>query len=145
VRVQRGDKPGEVILHGGNRRPSREWSRTVLVGSDGGVVFAMLKQSVQSNFDERMAIAVPDVEALDRVWLQMNKERPPFEKVVVNMVRELAKLNPQGHVHASELYAALNVVRRCPPGPMLALLASRSWFIHVGDLHFRLNDSERIA
>jgi hypothetical protein len=75
----------------------------------------------------------------------MNKERPPFEKVVVNMVRELAKLNPQGHVHASELYAALNVVRRCPPGPMLALLASRSWFIHVGDLHFRLNDSERTA
>jgi len=145
LRVKRGDKPGEVILYSGARRTSREWFRTVLVGSDGGIVFAMLKQSVQTNFDERMAIAIPDVEAMDRVWAQMNKERPPFEKVVVNMVRELAKLNPQGHVHASELYAALNVVRRCPPGPMLALLASRSWFIHVGDLHFRLNDSERIS
>jgi len=41
------------------------------------------------------------------------------------MVRELSKLNPQGHVHAIELYAAINVIRRCPPGPILAILASR--------------------
>ena len=68
----------------------------------------------------------------------------PNRKVIVNTVRELAKLNPQNHVHASELYAAVNVVMRCPPGPMLALLASRPWFIHVGDLHYRLSDSDTI-
>ncbi len=73
----------------------------------------------------------------------MRKEKPPFESVVVNNVRELAKLNPQSHVHASELYAAVNVVRRCPPGPLLALLTSRPWFVHVGDLHFRFDDSAR--
>jgi hypothetical protein len=61
---------------------------------------------------------------------------------VVNTMRELAKLNPQSHVHASELYAAINIVRRCPPGPLLALLASRSWFVHVGDLHFRFGETE---
>jgi hypothetical protein len=55
----------------------------------------------------------------------------------------LAKLNPQSHVHASELYTAVNIIRRCPPGPILALLASRPWFIHVGDLHYRFDDSER--
>ena len=71
-----------------------------------------------------MAIAVPDIEALDQVWLRVQKERVPFERIVVNTVRELAKLNPQSHVHASELYAAVNIVRRCPPGPILALLAS---------------------
>ncbi len=141
IRVQRGQRPGEVIIHSGVRRPSREWIRTVLVGSDGGVVFAMLKQSVQSNFDERMAIAVPDIEAVDQVWSHANKERT-LERVVINLVRELAKLNPQGHVHAIELYAALNVVRRCPPGPMLALLASRPGFVHVGDLHYRFSESE---
>jgi hypothetical protein len=116
----------------------------VLVGSDGGVVFAMLKQVVSAAYDERMVIAVPTVEAMDNVWVRMQKERPPFERVVVNMVRELAKLNPQSHVHASELYAAVNSVRRCPPGPLLALLASRAWFVHVGDLHFRFDDSERV-
>ncbi len=140
IRVQRGQKAGEVIIHSDTHRPIREWVRTVLVGSDGGIVFAMLKQNVQSKFDERMLIAIPDVEALDHVWMQMGKDRLPFEKVVVNTVRELAKLNPQGHVHASELYAAVNVVRRCPPGPILALLASRPWFVHLGDLYFRYRE-----
>lgn len=142
VRVGRGQDPGEVIINGGVSRSSREWIRTVLVGSDGGIVFAMLKQIIYSEIDDRMGIAVPDADTVDGVWKQMGKERPPFERVVVNMVRELAKLNPQGHVHASELYSAVNVVRRCPPGPILALLASRPWFIHVGDLHFRYTDSE---
>ena len=141
IRVKRGSKPGQVVVYSGRRRSSREWIRTVLVGSDGGVVFAMLKQIVQSSFDERMAIAVPDTSGIDAVWERMGKEKPPFERVVVNTMRELAKLNPQGHVHASELYAALNVVRRCPPAPMLALLASRPWFSHVGDLHFRYTEA----
>lgn len=142
ITVQRGKQPGEVVINSDSRRTSREWIRTVLVGSDGGLVYAMLKQNVSSRVDDRMVIAVPDVAALDQVWEIMNKERPPFERVVVNTVKELAKLNPQGHVHASELYAALNVVRRMPPGPLFALLASRPWFAHVGDLHFRFVDSE---
>lgn len=142
VRVRRGEQAGEVIIDTSSRRSSREWVRTVLVGSDGGLVFAMLKQVINSVFDERMAIAVPDIEAVDQVWTRLLKEKPPLEKTVVSIVRELAKLNPQSHVHASELYAAVNVIRRCPPGPILALLATRPWFVHVGDLHYRFNDSE---
>ncbi len=141
IRVRRGGNPGEVIVNGGVHRSNREWIRTVLVGSDGGIVFAMLKQIIHSEIDDRMGIAVPDMDTVDSVWNRMGKEQPPFERVVVNMVKELAKLNPQGHVHASELYSAVNVVRRCPPGPILALLASRPWFSHVGDLHFRYTDS----
>jgi len=143
LHVRRSKNPGEVIVQCETRRKNRDWVRTVLVGSDGGVVFAMLKQVIGSSYDERMAIVVPDVSALDQVWLQSQKERVPFEKVLVNTVRELARLNPQSHVHASELYAAVNILRRCPPGPILALLASRPWFVHVGDMHFRFDDSER--
>ena len=142
IRVAAGKKAGEVVLHSNMRRPSREWVRTVLVGSDGGVVFAMLKQIVQSHYNERMVIAVPDVKALEQVWTQSGREQVQLERTVVNMVRELSKLNPQGHVHAIELYAAINVIRRCPPGPILAILASRPWFVHVGDLHFRLTEAE---
>ncbi len=142
IRLKKGSKPGQVIISTDSRRPSREWIRTVLVGSDGGIVFAMLKQVVSGTVDERMAIAIPDEEALDEVWLKNQKHQVPFENLVVNTVRELAKLNPQSHVHATELYAAVNVVRRSPPGPILALLASKSWFSHVGDLHFRLSEPD---
>lgn len=143
VWVRRGQNSGEVLVRCEPRRSSRDWIRTLLVGSDGGIVFAMLKQAVSVAYDERMGIAVPDPEAVDLVWQRLQKERTPFERVVVNTVRELSKLNPQSHVHASELYAAVNVLRRCPPGPILALLASRSWFVHVGDLHYRFDDSEQ--
>jgi hypothetical protein len=142
VRVKRGKQPGEVIVQADSQRSRRDWVRTILVGTDGGLVFAMLKQVVTAAYDERMAIAVPDPEMLDSIWDQRKKKQPPFERIVVDMVRELTKLNPQGHVHAAELYAAVNLVKRCPPGPILALLASRPWFVHVGDLHFRFDDSE---
>lgn len=143
VRVFAGDKPGEVIVQAGARRSSRDWMRTVLVGSDGGIVFAMLRQIVEAEYDERMAIAVPDMDNLEKIWHRPARQQPQLERVVVDMVRELTKLNPQGHVHASELYAAVNLVKRCPPGPIMALLASRPWFGHVGDLHFRFDDSEQ--
>ena len=143
LRIQHGEQPGEVKIQASSRKSSREWIRTVLVGSDGGIVFAMLKQVINAEFDERMAIAVPDVEALDEIWQQTAHDRLPLERIVVNAMRELTKLNPQGHVHASELYAGINVVRRCPPGPILSMLTSRPWFVHVGDLHYRYNDSER--
>jgi hypothetical protein len=143
IKVKRGKNPGEVIVQCDSQRGSREWVRTVLVGSDGGIVFAMLKQVVTAAYDERMAIAVPDPDGVDAAWKQIQKERQPFEKIVVNTVRDLVKLNPQSHVHATELYAAVNILRRCPPDPILALLASRPWFIHVGDLHYRFDDSEK--
>ncbi|NJN44972.1 MAG: hypothetical protein HC806_09795 [Anaerolineae bacterium] len=141
--IRRGKTSGEVIIEAHTRRPAREWVRTVLVGADGGIVLAMLKQILSSNFDDRMAIAIPDKTQLDSVWAKIRTDKIPFERTVVDLLRELAKLNPQGHVHASELYAAVNLVRRCPPGPLFALLASRPWFVHVGDLHYRFDDSER--
>lgn len=142
VRVRRGEEPGEIIVEADGSRATKNWMRTVLVGSDDEVVFATLKQIVSADYNERMAIVVPDVEPVDEIWKRNKKNPPPFEEVVVDVVRELAKLNPQGHVHIVELYATVNIIRRCPPGPLMSLLETRPWFIHVGDLHFRFDDSQ---
>jgi hypothetical protein len=141
IKVQRGKQPGEVIVSVDSQRSRRDWVRTVLVGADSGVVFANLKQVITAVYDERMGIMVPDMETLDQVWDKRRKNPPPFERVVADVARELTKLNPQNHVHVTELYAAVNILRRCPPGPIMALLASRPWYVHVGDLHFRFDDS----
>jgi hypothetical protein len=89
-----------------------------------------------------MIIAVPDVDGVDQAWAQAAKERAPFELLVRNIMLDLSKLNLQGHVHAQELYSALNIFRRCPPGPLLATLATQPAFVHVGDMHFRLEERE---
>ena len=141
VFIQPGKTSGEVIVRAEKRRSTREWIRTALVGADGGVVFALLKQVVTAAYDERMAVAVPDVNALDLVWESNIKQRVPLEKTVLTVMRELAKLTPQGNVHVQELYAALNTIRRCPPSPMLSVLIEGNRANHLGDLYFRLNET----
>ena len=138
VAVRRGQKPGEVIVEAKTQRASKDWIRTLIVGADGGLVFAMLKQPITAEFNDRMAIYVADFKVLDPLW----EKKRSFEDLVVMVMRELTKLNPQGHVHAQELYAAVNLVRRIPPAPLFALLASQPRFIHVGDLHFRLEEQQ---
>ncbi len=137
IKILRSDKPGEVIIKAEKKRPTREWIRTALIGADGGIVFAMLKQQVSTAFDERMVIAIPDTDALDKIWAQTGKARGTLEQTTKNLMIELSKLNPQGQVHTQELYAAVNLVRRCPPGPILSLLTERPWANFLGDLYFR--------
>ena len=143
IKLKRGKNPGEVVIHTDKRRPGREWIRTVLVGTDGGIVFAMLKQLVSTAYDERMAVVIPDIEALDEAWKLMTKKKPHLEKTVFMMMNELAKLNTQGHIHAQELYAAVNVIRRCPPGPILDILLDNDKVDHLGDLYFHFKESGR--
>jgi hypothetical protein len=136
VQVRKGESPGEVIVEAKSQRSSKDWVRTVMVGSDGGFVFATLKQAITAEFNDRMVVHVPDFKALDPIW----EKKRSFEDLLLMVMRELAKSNPQGHVHAQELYAAVNLVRRVPPAPIFAALESNPIFKHVGDLHFRLDE-----
>ncbi len=142
VTITKGERPGEVLISAGKRKASREWVRTALIGADGGFVFAMLKQLVSGSFDERMAVVVPDVEALDKIWEAGNYQKQPMDVNIKKVMKEQAKLNPQGHVHVQELYSAVNLIRRCPPQLILSILQNRPWSNHLGDLYFRLADSE---
>jgi hypothetical protein len=140
--IKQGKEPGKVIVRALKKKSTKEWLRTVLVGTDGGVVLTMLKQQIANEYDERMAIAIPDVAALDQVWESGSRYKTHLDKTILSMMREMVKLSPQGHVHAQELYAAVNLVRRCPPGVLVSILANQPNVIHLGDLYYRLNDQE---
>ena len=49
------------------------------------------------------------------------------------LLPELAKLSPQGNVHAKTLYAAINLIKRIPPGPLFAALITQTKFRAMGD------------
>lgn len=141
IHIKKSGKPGEVIIFAEKKRPSKEYIHTTLVGADGGVVFALLKQNISTVIDERMAISIPDADSLDRAWQQSRGGKPALEKTIQQVMNNVIKLNPQGNVHAEELYAAVNTVRRCPPGLMLSVLLEKPWANHLGDLYFRFNDT----
>lgn len=137
VSIRKGENPGEVIVEAKSYRSKKDWLRTAIIGTDGVVVFAMLKQSVSAEFNERMAIAVPAFDTVDQAWEQTANRS--LDQLVVSMIREMSKLTTQGHVHAQELYSAVNIVRRVPPAPLFALLETKNEISHVGDLHFKLS------
>jgi hypothetical protein len=136
LHISRGENPGQVIIMADKQRNTKEWIRTVLVGADGGIVFALLKQVVTCTFDDRMALVIPDSDAVDKLW--DSRSRQPIEKTIQTMMLELAKLNPQGHIHAQEVYAAVNLIRRCPPSVIINVLFTQPWVTHLGDLYFKM-------
>ncbi len=139
VWVRRGRQEGEVLIRAQTRRPTRTWLRTVVVDDQGRLHIRPQNVAVGSAYEDLMAFFVPQAEALDPVWERIRRQKIPLEDLLVLMMRELAKLTPQQHVAARELYAAVNLVRRCPPGPIFALLATRPWFQHVGGEYFHLS------
>ena len=140
VRIRVSNNPGTIIIDPMTHRPKKEWIRTVLVGRDGGIVFATLKQSVTAEFNERMIVAVPDVAGVDVAREQFSKNKKTLKDNVFAIMKDLSKLNLQGHVHAQELYSAFNIVSRCPPAPLFTQLILDTRYTHVGDLHFRIEE-----
>lgn len=145
IRIRRGVEKGEVVVEALDRRRRNEWIRTVTVDEAGRIGFAMSKLPVGCAYDERMVIGIPDAAALDAAWLRGPQRRLPVDRLVAQIFRELAKLNPQSAVHAQALYSGLNVVRRVPPAPLLAELARQAYYEHVGDLYWRIVDGEASA
>ena len=143
IQLQKGSRPGDVVISVQSYHSSKDWVRTAVIGSDGGIVYATLKQPVSTNMDAHMFIAMPgDVSALDEAWKSKSNTRKPLENLITEIINDLARLNPQYHVHAIEIYSAINAIRRCPPAPMLAALASDERFVHVGDFYYRYENSE---
>ena len=141
IEVRRGTAPGEVTVQAVDRRRRTEWIRTVTIGEGGQIGFSMLKQPVGAAFDDQMVVGLPDLAAMDQAWLSGPQRKMPLDRLVPSIFRELAKLNPQSAVHGQALYSGINVIQRVPPELILEELESRSYFVHVGDHYWRLDEA----
>jgi hypothetical protein len=140
ITIHKSNPAGDVIINANNRRPTKEWVRTALVGADDGLVLALLKQQISTEYEERMTTVIPDVESLDVIWNLTVKQKNNSTQAMLRIAKELTKLNPQGHIHAEELYAAVNLIKRCPIELVFHHLINNPAFNHVGDLYYRLNE-----
>jgi len=142
VHISKGKKPGEVIIRADKKRPSRQWIRVAKVNSNDKLVFSMDMAVVKTGYNDRMILMIDDPDKLDNLWLSTVTAHK-FEETLKYIMRELVKLNPQGHVHAQELYAATNLILRTPPRAILSVLNNADWVSHEGDLYYRLADSNQ--
>jgi len=137
--VRPGEAPGQVVVQAAKRRPTREWVRTAAASADGHLAFSMQKQLIGVDYDDLMMVASGNPAVIDEVWEK--SQHLPFGRLVANVFRELAKLNPQSAVHAKTLYAAVNVARRTPPEPIFDELVKQPYYALVGDAYWRFDQS----
>ena len=142
IKIMPSEAEGEVILQALEPRQRNDWIRTVTIDEGGHIGFTMLKHAVGTAYDERMIVGQIDEEVLIEAWETGDQRRLPPDRLTLQVFRELARLNPQATVHATSLYSAVNVIRRLPPGPIFAELATRAHFESVGDYYWKLNEGE---
>lgn len=131
VDLEQGEETGKIRIR---VRPikgqRREWLRTVTVEED-NLAFEVMRVPVHCEFDELAAISVSNPEAIDTMREQFN--RASLDSLLERAFSGLAGLSLQRAVHAMTLYSVLNLMRRVPPAPMLATLATSSRYTSLGD------------
>ena len=137
ITLERRDESGEVVVDFRPRRMRREWTRWAHA-VDGRLDIQPRKQEVACEHDELMIIGDDSPAEIAKLRRSPAYAEAPLEKLVYEVFTELAGLSTQGSVNARTIYSTLNVVRRCPPGPVFAALATDVRYQPVGQDEFRL-------
>jgi hypothetical protein len=118
------------------RRPKREWVR-VASSRDSRLHLETAQRAVACDVDELMSVFVDDPRTLDTVRGDRPRELAP---AVRDAFPEIAKLSPQGNVHARTLYSIANLITRGGPRDVFAALTASGAYVPVGDNYWHLGE-----
>lgn len=139
ITLERTNNANEVIVDYRTRRAKREWARVANADLEQKMLhFEMNKVQVACEYDEYLIVAEQERSTIDILRQQLQGNDLSFHSIVEAIVLELIKLNPQGTVHAKSIYSAVNMIRRCSPGPIFYTLISNRKFRDVGNGFFAL-------
>jgi len=136
VKIKRTDEPSRFIITFNSHRPRTEWIR-LIIPQNGRVTFENQRRLIGAGYDDLMVLGTDDLDKVDEIWRKTRQQKRALVEIIRELLPELARLNPQNAVHAKTIYSAVNVVRRCPPGPILAALESQPEFESVGGHYWR--------
>lgn len=139
ITLERTNNANEVIVDYRTRRAKREWARVATADLEHKALrFEMNKIQVACEYDEYLIVAEQEREPIDQLRTLLQNDDISFNSIVEEIVLELIKLNPQGTVHAKSIYSAVNMIRRCSPGPIFYALISNRKFRDVGNGFFAM-------
>lgn len=137
VTVSQAKAPGKILVTLHTYRPRTEWIRLITPKND-QITFENNRRSIGVDFDELVILGVDNLDALDTLVKSTQQQRRSLAAILRMVIPELGKLTPQGTAHVKTIYSAVNVIRRCPPGPIMAMLRANPDFEDVGGHYWRL-------
>lgn len=140
VTISVGDDPAQVKVDFNLYKARTEWIR-LITPRDDQFSFENTKRGIGADYDDLMILGADDLAALDQAIKAIQRGRHNLAGLMKMMLPSLGRLTPQGTVHIKTLYSAINVVRRCPPGPIMATLVSNPDFENMGGDYWRLSST----
>ncbi|MEL7434640.1 MAG: hypothetical protein AAFN11_11900, partial [Chloroflexota bacterium] len=138
ITVEPGEEDGQIIVSHEAYKPRTEYIRILIPDGD-QIKFANRKRQIGAEYDDLVIIGVDDLEGVDKLAKELN--RKALATIIRMILNALRTLSPQGTVHATTLYSAVNAIRRCAPGPIFATLTANPDFEYVGDDYWKLSDN----
>ncbi len=139
VTVSKTNEPDKIRVDYGAYRPRTEYIRLMIPLRD-RVNFENERRAIGANYDDLMIIGSEDLAALDEVIASVHREQRTLVAILRMLIPPLGRLTPQGTAHIKTIYSAVNVFRRCPPGPIMATLIANPDFENVGGHYWKLSD-----
>ncbi len=137
ITVHQDEDPGRIIIDFNAYRPRTEYVKLVSPKNN-LMAFEEQKRSIGAEYDSLMILGTDDIGGVDALADQARTQRRPLAAIIRNILTEMGRFSPQATVHARTIYSTVNVLRRCPPGPVLATLISNPDFEYVGNLYWKL-------
>ncbi len=138
ILVRKHGDDDKIVVDFNAHRPRTEYVRLV-TSRNNQIDFEDQKRAIGAEYDDLMIIGTDELAEVDQ--LVDHYKRTNLNSILRTLISELSNNSPQGTVHAKTLYSAVNVLRRCPPGPIFAALNTSPDFEPVGNHYWRLSDS----
>ncbi len=140
IKARRDGSPGRIVLDLHTYKPHIEYV-TVFSLKDNQPTFESLKRPIGMDFDSLMILGVEQTAQIDALAASRGMHSRQLSNLLKMLIAPLGALTPQGAVHLKTLYSAVNVLRRCPPGPIFATLRTNPDFENVGGDYWKLSES----
>ena len=140
VYLNRTDDPARIEIEFDSYRPRTEWIPLAERANNNRLRFQTAQRAIGADYDEMIIVGVGNLGEVDKLGKDIQTGQISLTSLLRSLVQELSSQNPQGTVHAKVLYSALNILRRCPPGPMFAALLASPDFEYVGGNYWKRSD-----
>jgi len=138
--VHRSSTPGHIVIAVPTFRPRVEYV-SLMSAKDDRLQFDLQTRHIGAKFDEQMILGIDELAPIEALAKSLTQQKKNLSTVLKLVIPALARLSPQGAAHAKTIYSAVNVLRRCPPGVVLATLEANRDFENVADHYWKLSDA----
>lgn len=139
VTAKQGATPDRIEIDAHVHKARTEWVSVFRFQGD-APYFENIRRPIEADYDQLMLIGVDQLAELDQLVKQAQTGKKSLTAILKMLLPPLGKLTPQGAAHLKTIYTAVNLLRRCPPGPIFATLEANPDFTSFGGEYWKLFD-----